>query len=35
MPPYSLDTASMMLSRAARRAGGTEPSRLIATAPTA
>jgi hypothetical protein len=32
--PYSTLTASMMFSRAARRAGGIEPSRLIASAPT-
>ena len=32
--PYSTPTASMMFSRAARRAGGSEPSRLIASAPT-
>ena len=31
---YSTPTASMMFSRAARRAGGTEPSRLSASAPT-
>ena len=31
---YSTPTASMMFSRAARRAGGSEPSRLIASAPT-
>ena len=31
---YSTSRASMMFSRAARRAGGTEPSRLMTTAPT-
>ncbi len=31
--PQSTLTASMMFNRAARRAGGTEPSRLIIIAP--
>ncbi|EUA07024.1 hypothetical protein I553_0643 [Mycobacterium xenopi 4042] len=31
--PYSALIASMMFNRAARSAGGTEPSRLSTTAP--
>jgi hypothetical protein len=34
-PAESRLTASMMFTRAARRAGGTDPSRLIANAPRA